>query len=263
MIYAVADIHGHLDQLDRALGLIHADGGPDAPIVFLGDYVDRGPNSAGVLQRLMDGVAEGRPWVCLRGNHDKMLLDFLTDGTVLCDAIKSGNSWLHERLGGLATLASFTQGDDRIALHRLGDGLDTLAARDMTPDIQIKIDALRQEALKHVPAAQIEFLAGLKTWHSHDDLIFVHGGIRPGLPMGFQQEEDLIWIREPFLSDRRDHGALIVHGHTMLKRPQHYGNRVNLDGGAGAGRLLIPAVFEGRVCHILTDRGRWPLGPQI
>ncbi|PIE12086.1 MAG: serine/threonine protein phosphatase [Rhodobacterales bacterium] len=236
MIYAVGDIHGHLNQLDRALRLIEADGGADARVVFLGDYVDRGPDSAGVLQRLIDGQAEGRDWICLKGNHDRLLQTFVENGNHHDDNIRSGKSWLHEALGGLTTLASYgVEGDDP--------------------------ETLWKAARKAVPQAHLDFLQNLPLWHGEDDLIFVHAGIRPGLPMGFQQEDDLVWIREPFLSDTRDHGALIVHGHTVQERPVHCGNRVNLDGGAGYGRLLVPAVFTGRRCEILTERGRWPLEP--
>lgn len=235
MIYAIPDIHGHLAKLDRALRLIEADGGPDAEVVFLGDYVDRGPDSASVLQRLMDGQAQGRRWTCLKGNHDRLLQNFVIDGVAHDDRIRSGRTWLDPKLGGLTTLQSY--------------GVDVDA-----PD-------LLTQARDLVPQTHIDFLQNLPLWHAHDDLIFVHAGIRPGLPMGYQQENDLIWIREPFLTDTRDHGALIVHGHTALDRPQHFGNRVDLDGGAGHGRMLIPAVFEGRDCHILNDRGRWPLRP--
>lgn len=236
MIYAVGDIHGHLGQLERAIRLIDADGGAGARVVFLGDYVDRGPDSAGVIQRLIDGQAAGRDWICLKGNHDRLFQSFLERGETRDANIRSGKSWLHEALGGRATLASYgvTQGGAR---------------------------ALWRAARAAVPAAHLAFLQGLSLWHGAGDLVFAHAGIRPGLPMGFQQEDDLIWIREPFLSDPRDHGALIVHGHTVQQRPVHCGNRVNLDGGAGYGRLLVPAVFEGRTCHILTERGRWPLRP--
>lgn len=260
MIYAIADIHGHINQLERALRLVEADGGADAPIVFLGDYVDRGPDSAGVLARLIKGIDEGRPWTCLKGNHDRMLFDFLEEGAIFSPFIKSGRSWLDERLGGLTTLASYMPPDAAL-LEEAAAMLAPARAPDLTPAQSALLAQLRSEAARHVPQSHRDFLAGLRAWHGTKDLIFAHAGIRPGLPMGFQQEDDLVWIREPFLSDPRDHGALIVHGHTILKRPQHYGNRVNLDGGAGAGRLLIPAVFEGRACHILTERGRWPLTP--
>lgn len=248
-VYAVGDIHGNLPQLLRALRLIEADGGADARVVFLGDYVDRGVDSAGVLQCLIDGRAQGRDWICLKGNHDRLFQQFLEDGQIHDPRIRSGRSWLHPALGGPATLVSYL-GADHPALTGLHD--------EPAPE---QIRALRDAARNAVPAAHRDFLASMPLWHGEDGLIFAHAGLRPGLPMGFQQEDDLIWIREPFLSDPRDHGALIVHGHTVQERPVHCGNRVNLDGGAGYGRLLIPAVFTGKDCEILTERGRWPLEP--
>lgn len=237
MIYAVGDIHGQLGQLDRALELIEADG--DGPVVFVGDYVDRGPDSWGVIDRLM-GLDNA---VCLLGNHDRMFRRFLDDGTVTDPQIKSGLAWLHARLGGAQTLASYG-----VAVP---DDLLELTATDRRD-----VGALQTAASQAVPRAHRDFLAGLPLMHDTGDLLFVHAGIRPGLPLGFQQEDDLIWIREPFLSDPRDHGRLIVHGHTALDAPQRYGNRVNLDGGAGYGRPLCPVVFEGRRCWHLTDQGR-------
>lgn len=236
MIYAVGDIHGNLAELDRALRLIEQDGA-DAPVVFLGDYVDRGADSAGVLQRLIDGIKAGRPWICLRGNHDRMFLDYLDDGTTMHPQVRSGRSWLHDNLGGRATLASY--------------GVDVTA----------KPRKMREDAQLRVPKSHRKFLRKMPLSYQVGGMIFVHAGIRPGVRMADQVEEDLIWIREPFLSDPRDHGALVVHGHTVQERPVHCGNRVNLDGGAGYGRPLVPAVFEGGECLILTERGRWPLRP--
>ena len=238
-IYAVGDIHGHLDQLDRALALIEADGGPAARIVFLGDLVDRGPDSRGVIERLIQGQAAGRPWQVLRGNHDDMFCQFLADGTVENARIKSRLTWTHPRLGGLATLASY--------------GVDPA---DDTP-----LPALCAAAQGAVPPAHLAFLHGLPRHVERNGLLFVHAGIRPGVPLGVQDPEDLIWIRDPFLEDPRPHPWLVVHGHTALDYPQHFGNRVDLDGGAGYGRPVHPAVFERRDCWLLTDAGRVPLTP--
>ena len=112
-----------------------------------------------------------------------------------------------------------------------------------------------------VPEVHLAFLESLPLIHQTDDLIFVHAGLQLQLPLEAQDTEDLLWIREPFLEDRTDYGKLIVHGHTALDRPQHHGNRVNLDGGAGYGRPLVPAVFEGRDCWLLTEGGRVALTP--
>lgn len=239
MIYAVGDIHGHAAALDSALALIEADGGAEAPVVFLGDYVDRGPDSRGVLDRLIDGIVAGRNWTCLLGNHDRMFLGFVSEGEIEDDRISSGRSWLDRPLGGAATLASY--------------GVDGGAHRPL--------ETIAEEARAAVPEAHLDFVASLPLWHAAPELVFVHAGIRPGVPMEEQVEDDLIWIRAGFLNDTRDHGPLIVHGHTALEHPTAFPNRVDLDGGAGYGNPLWPAVFEGRDCWLLKAGGREKLVP--
>lgn len=238
-IYALGDIHGQLDQLDRALDLIAADGGAQARVVVLGDLVDRGPDSRGVIERLMAGQAAGRPWQVLLGNHDDMFRRFLSDGVVHNARVKSGLPWTHARLGGPDTLASYG----------IAAGPDTRRAE------------LLEAARDAVPEAHRAFLDSLPRAIEHGPLLFVHAGIRPGVALEAQNSEDLIWIREPFLSHMRPHPWLVVHGHTALEHPQHFGNRIDLDGGAGYGRPVHPAVFEGRECWLLTEKGRVPLAP--
>ena len=235
-IYAIPDIHGQNALLDDALARIDRDGGPDARIVFLGDLVDRGPDSRGVIERILDGQARGRPWTVLRGNHDQMFLDFLDTGSLQFKQIKSGLSWLDPRLGGAATLASYgvTEKDDTAAWR---------AARTA------------------VPRAHRDWLAGLPLWLEAGDLLFVHAGIRPGVPLDQQAPEDLMWIREGFLDHEGPHPWLVVHGHTALDFPQYFGNRVDLDAGAGYGHPLWPAVFEGTDGWLLTEKGRLALCP--
>jgi serine/threonine protein phosphatase 1 len=233
MIYAIGDIHGQLAQLIHALTLIEADGGPDAEIVFLGDYTDRGPDSRGVIEVLTAGLAHGRAWTAIKGNHDRMFERFVTDGNQFDDRILSGRGWLDPALGGDKTLTSY--------------GVDP-SGRDVL-----------NESRTAVPPAHLAFLRALPHWHRVGDLLFVHAGILPGVAMADQAEDDLLWIRGEFLTDMRDHGPLIVHGHTALDNPTAYRNRINLDGGAGYGRPLVPAVFEGRDCWLLTGQGRVPL----
>ena len=98
-------------------------------------------------------------------------------------------------------------------------------------------------------------------WYETKHLTLVHAGLRPGIPLQEQKEHDLIWIREPFLSDPRDHGKLVVHGHSPVDWPENHGNRVALDGGAGWGRKLHVAVFEERTCWLLDQNGRHLLAP--
>lgn len=240
-LYALGDVHGQLDGLKRAHDLIARDAGSGpgaARIVHLGDYVDRGPDSRGVVRYLREGAAQHPDWIILRGNHDRMFCRFVRSGTVHDDRIKSGLGWLHPRLGGVDTLASY--------------GVTATEARPR--------DA-RRAAAEAVPPEDLTFLEALPLVHETDELIFVHAGIRPGVPLAEQEEDDLIWIRDGFLDDDTDHGRLVVHGHTALDAPQHFGNRIDLDGGAGYGRPLVPVAFEGTDCFLLTDTGRVPLRP--
>lgn len=239
LVYAIGDIHGQIDMLHTALELIHADGGADAQIVFLGDYVDRGPDSRSVVELLLKGAVADRNWVMLKGNHDRYLTRFLTKKMVNDRRTRSDLMWLNPRLGGDKTLASYG-----------------VVARDGDP-----IDPIHRAAVEAVPDAHLQFLSDLPLYHKTDDHLFVHAGIRPGIALADQAEDDLVWIRDDFLDDPRDHGRLVVHGHTALEAPQHFGNRVDLDGGAGYGRPIYPAVFEGADCWLLTGLGRVPLTP--
>ncbi|MEJ6402846.1 metallophosphoesterase family protein [Yoonia sp. 2307UL14-13] len=258
--YAIGDVHGQKAMLDRALSLIEKDGGPEAQVVFLGDYTDRGPDSRGVVQTLMDGVAAGRDWTCLKGNHDRMFTNFVRHGIEHDARVKSGISWVNRRLGGEATLASYEiNGVMHFDPHSVGEP-ERLA--HFESDLGwISPEKLLDIARREVPTEHLDFLDALPFWHRTDDLLFVHAGLCPGVPLEDQVEDDLIWIRDGFLDSDHDFGWLIVHGHTALDHPQHFGNRVDLDGGAGYGNPLIPAVFEGRDCWLLTNAGRVALQP--
>lgn len=238
-IYAVGDIHGQTHQLDRALDLITADGGADAEIVFLGDLVDRGPDSRGVIDRVMQGQAAGKPWTVLKGNHDRMFARFVRGGVLHDPRTRTPLSWLHPRMGGITTLASYGLADAN----------------------EMPMPAAFHAARAAVPQSHIDFIDQLPLYLERDGLLFVHAGILPGVPLPQQTEDDLVWIRDPFLNDPITHPWLVVHGHTALDYPQHFGNRIDLDGGVGFGRPLHPAVLEGRKCWLLTDDGRHPLTP--
>ncbi|WP_406646746.1 metallophosphoesterase family protein [Aliisedimentitalea scapharcae] len=238
-IYAIGDIHGQRDMLDTALARIETDGGPDARVVFLGDYTDRGPDSRGVIDRLIQGQQEGRDWTMLLGNHDRMFSMFVEEYPRNDSQLLVGYHWLHDRLGGVETLASYGV--------PVGDG--------------DRIFRIHAQARAAVPRAHVDFLNSLKPYHQDGELLFVHAGIRPGIALADQTEDDLIWIRHDFLNDQTVHPWLVVHGHTPAKQAEHRGNRVNLDQGAGYGHPLACAVFEGRSCALLTDHGRVPLLP--
>ncbi len=240
-IYAIGDIHGHLGLLQAAHDLIADDiarHGP-GPVVHVGDLVDRGPDCKGVIDYLIDSIAEGADWVVLKGNHDRMFSRFLRDPWEPEPGLRADLGWLHPKLGGPATLASY--------------GVKNAADRPVA--------AVHADALAAVPQAHVAFLTTRPTLHQAGDCVFVHAGIRPGVALPDQAETDLVWIREPFLTDPANHGPLIVHGHTALDRATHYGNRLNLDSGAAYGGPLSAVVIEGRQAALLTPQGRHKLLP--
>ena len=218
LIYAVADVHGHADKLramhDAIRRELREQATREVLLVHLGDYVDRGPDSAEVLALLAAGPPiAGVPTVNLMGNHEAMLLGALDRGSELA----VGN-WLYN--GGLATLESW--------------GVD--------------LDSPAGSWASQIPPEQLAFVRGLALHHSAGGYLFVHAGVRPGVPLARQISHDLLWIREPFLSWG---GVLlpeapelvIVHGHTPVPQPEVRPNRIGLDTGAGAGRALTCAVL--------------------
>jgi len=240
-IYAIGDIHGHLDLLKQAHDRIARDQARHGagPVVHVGDLVDRGPDSAGVIEFLRSGIAAGQDWTVLKGNHDRLFGAFLDDLTWQDPGLRPDMSWLHPRIGGAATLAAY--------------GIRNAADRPLAP--------VHAEAVASVSPEHRAFLRDLPTSHVFAEAIFVHAGLRPGIPLAEQAETDLVWIRQPFLDDTRDHGALIVHGHTAIEQATHHGNRVNLDSGAAYGGPLSAVVIEGRDAFELTATGRMRLLP--
>ncbi len=205
LIYAIGDIHGSLHKLRKLIALCeqYADGQP-VTFVFLGDYIDRGPQSSGVIRYLIDLQSRlPERVIALKGNHEAIALGVI-DGTTPADY------WLTQ--GAAATLRSY------------------------------RVDSARK-----LPREHVDWLRSLLPCYDDGRRFFVHAGIDPDKPLDAQDEHDLIWIWEPFLSDNRDHGRLIVHGHTpvMTGRPDLRGNRLNLDTGAVYGGPLTAAVFVG------------------
>lgn len=233
--YAIGDIHGQLDLLIEAHARIAADraltGDLEAPVVHVGDLVDRGPDSRGVIQHLLAGQIAGQPWIVLKGNHDRMFLRHL-DGQ-RDPGLRAELDYLNPRIGGAATLASYG----------LAPGTPPLAAR------------------RAVPEGHRAFLADLPLFWQRGEVLFVHAGLRPGVAMAEQAETDLLWIRAPFLDHAGQFDWLVVHGHTHLDAPRHYGNRVNIDSGAAYGGPLTAIVIEGREVHVLGESGRRALRP--
>jgi len=241
--YAIGDVHGYLDELERAHALIAEDrgacGDTAAPVIHIGDLCDRGPDTKGVIDFLLAGLERGEAWTTLMGNHDRIMARFLEDPSWIDPRLPVGLHWLHPRMGGEATLASY--------------GIQ------IEPDE--RLSHLHARVRATVPEAHRAFVFGLPTSFGLGDVLFVHAGIRPGVPLEDQAEEDLVWIREPFLSSQADHGRLVVHGHTPSEVVEHHGNRLGIDTGTGHGRPLVPVVIEGREVWALTAAGRVEVRP--
>lgn len=238
-IYALGDIHGCIDMLEARLAEIRADLAArphgQAEIVFLGDYTDRGPDSRAVLERLI--AVRGEPqWKAtfLRGNHDHLFLRYLEDADHR-DIPKY--HWLHRPMGGDTTLASYgVAGAD-------GDAPQASQA------------AFRAA----VPASHIAFLQATTLTRRIGSYLFVHAGIRPGIALEDQAEEDLIWIRDPFLTSQHDPGFITVHGHTPVDFVEHHGVRIAIDTGAVFGRTLSCLVLEGGSQALLQGAALTPI----
>ena len=221
-VYAIGDIHGSAHLLDALMERVTADVGPDATarrvLVYLGDYVDRGLESPRVIDTLIAGPPEGFEQVCLMGNHEEAMFGFLED-------ISIGPMWL--RNGGGETLLAYG-----VSLPSTGSTSD-------------RLEAARQELRSRLPAAHLDFLRELKLFHVEGDYLFVHAGVRPGVALGDQHRNDLLWIREEFLRSNADLGHVVVHGHTITPDPQVRSNRVGIDTGAYATGVLTCLVLEG------------------
>jgi serine/threonine protein phosphatase 1 len=214
-IYALSDIHGCADLLESAFHSIDIDlerGKIERVLhVFLGDYIDRGLDSRRTLDLLIERARRDNT-VFLKGNHEDVLLGFLQDPTRLHD-------W--RQFGGLQTLISY--------------GLRP----SLNPNGSEQLDLARAFAAA-LPPDHRRFLEGLKPSFSCGDYFFVHAGVRPGVALDKQEEEDLLWIRDEFLTSQADFGKFIIHGHTPVREPDLRPHRLNIDTGAYAtGRLTL------------------------
>ena len=217
-LYVIGDIHGRLDLLNQVIDAIYRDveeHGCGALTVTIGDYIDRGPSSRGVLDCL-SGSPFPTPLVALKGNHEALLEAFLANPSM-------GKHW--RSLGGVETLSSYG-----LPVGMLMAGKDYTEAAERL-----------QAAL---PAEHLSFLQSLKTSLSHGKYFLCHAGVRPGVPLERQQEEDLLWIRDEFLNSKMDFGKIGVHGHTPRPEPEVLPNRINVDTGAFATGRLTCAVLE-------------------
>ncbi|MBI1203489.1 MAG: serine/threonine protein phosphatase [Rhodopseudomonas sp.] len=219
-IYAIGDIHGRADLLSALLKRIesHIAAKPIVrPIIlFVGDYIDRGPASREVLDLLIK-CAWVRETIFLRGNHDTFIMKFLQNPDVLRD-------W--SKLGGLETLMSYGL--------KPSIGADEATRKKLAHDLEAKL-----------PASHRQFLDGLVSSFACGGYFFAHAGVRPGIPLTKQRDDDLLWIRNEFLLHEGDFGKIIVHGHTPVREIEIRPNRINIDTGAYATGRLSCLILEG------------------
>lgn len=226
--YVVGDVHGRLDLLEELLAAIEQDVRESLPekalLVFLGDLIDRGPNSASVVELLRLYRYPPLETVFLLGNHEEVLLRILQgEAQLIAD-------W--RLFGGGETLMSYGVAPEDLA------GLDQAGA----------LAAVR----KAIPPQHVAFLRSFADTCRFGDYLFVHAGIRPGIDLDSQKQSDLRWIREPFLNDGADHGFVVVHGHTISNEVEEKPNRIGIDTGAYKTGVLTALVVDGEERRFLT-----------
>lgn len=197
-IFAIGDIHGCYDKLAAMMKILPWDRDNGDLLLFIGDYIDRGPRSRDVLDLLVDLKSKGGEFAFLKGNHEKMLLDYY---------IQQKDQMLYVANGGAETIASYVEG------------------------------AIGRKAFV-LPEEHLEFLLSLKSYHETDDYVFVHAGLRDGIPIEEQFEEDLLWIREEFIYSTYDWNKRVIFGHTALETPFVTPGKIGIDTGAVYGNKL-------------------------
>lgn len=231
-VYAVGDIHGRRDLLAQLHERIAADaaGLPAARrvVVYLGDYCDRGLETREVIDLLLDAPLEGFERVHLKGNHEDFMLRFLEDA-------KIGPGWFAN--GGGGTIYSYG-----VRMPARGGDVD-------------RLQSLQRQLTENLPARHLDFLKSLARYHVEGDYLFVHAGIRPGVPLERQSDDDILWIRELFLENESDHGHVVIHGHTITEQPDLRPNRIGIDTGAFATGVLTCLVLEGTERRFLQTSG--------
>jgi serine/threonine protein phosphatase 1 len=219
-IYAIGDIHGRADLLDQVFARIdaHQAGQPAVrPVhVLIGDYIDRGPASREVLDRLIER-AHAHEMVCLKGNHETFILEFLQHPALF-------REW--SMIGGRETLMSY--------------GLKPPITADASTQKE-----LARAFKSALPKSHLQFLGNLSSSFSCGGFFFAHAGVKPGVPLEKQRDDDLLWIRDDFLLHEEDFGKIVVHGHTPVLELDIRHNRINIDTGAYATGRLTCLVIEG------------------
>ncbi len=220
-LYAIGDIHGRLDLLNLLLAKIEADDAtrPEAKtkLIILGDLPDRGPESRGVIEKLMRMAAASPDIVFLMGNHEEMMIR-----TYEGDRQVAGT---FNKTGGRETMLSYGVAPELYDSWDLG----TFAAK----------------AADYIPADHIDFLRSFQNWHRAGDYLFVHAGIAPGIAIEDQDPVELRWIRRTFIESTDDHGAMIIHGHTVTDGVDVRPNRIGIDTGAFQSGVLTAIGLEG------------------
>ncbi|MCP5081983.1 MAG: serine/threonine protein phosphatase [Alphaproteobacteria bacterium] len=219
-VYAIGDVHGRLDLLLELSQMIKEDL-QENPVdhsveLFLGDYIDRGPESREVLDYLLTSAPVCNERICLKGNHEQTLLEFLEDP----DRLKH---WA--RYGGMAMMRSYG----------IAEG---------TPMTSAACKGIHRQFVAKFPDEHFEFCRDLPTSVSLGDYFFAHAGVRPGVPLEDQSDRDLMWIRDDFLTSTKYHGKFIVHGHTPARQPEVHTNRINIDTCAYGSGILTSLVLE-------------------
>jgi len=224
-IYAISDIHGCAHLLQPMLGVIDADVAHSRPRyaieIYMGDYIDRGPDTRATLDLLVERSRRGNV-VFLKGNHEAFLVSVFEDPSLFED-------WIG--VGGAQTLMSYG-----------------LAPPDLKRDEPATI---LRDLIRAMPTAHLEFLDNLRLSFTYGDFFFVHAGVRPGVPLAEQTERDLLWIRDEFLQSDEQFGKYIVHGHTPVRSAEFLANRVNIDTGAYAtGNLTLMSIQGSRMLAV-------------
>ncbi|MEL6364959.1 MAG: metallophosphoesterase family protein [Pseudomonadota bacterium] len=226
VVYAIGDVHGRLDLLEEMFATIDADahGRGEAHVILLGDLVDRGPDTAGVLEACLKRRDADPRTQFLRGNHEQALLDFL-------DGAEGSDVWLE--WGGLETAASYWVA---------ASGLD--------------LDELREALKQKIPASHLDFIRTLPLYTEIGDYIFVHAGLRPGVPLEEQEADDLLWIRSEFhKAPEAAPGRVVVHGHHRQRKIANEPGRIGVDTGAVLTGRLTAVALEGDRRWFLTVEG--------
>ena len=235
-VYAIGDVHGRLDLLDDALRRIEADNEGRGPaqviIVFLGDLIDRGPSSAQVIERVRTYRRPGFRTVFISGNHEEVLLRLLRGESQFL------KDWL--RFGGTECARSY--------------GISSTALKRTDPNRAVEV--LREK----IPKQDQDFLESFVDTFRIGSYLFVHAGVRPGVPLPEQKQSDLRWIRQPFLDNEDDHGFIVVHGHTIAEQIDVRGNRIGLDTGAYRTGVLTAMGLEGGERWFLQTQAKGSAG---